>query len=112
MATKTLLGDIDKISELWIREILSPNKVVCSIIHKRKFEIAVSSFEGKIVSEIVVGYYQMCNITSKEDEMKFWNEKLGVVAPHNAQGRLIIHNIFEKRSAQSGLQSIPGIDFG
>ncbi|MHA1721329.1 MAG: AAA domain-containing protein [Promethearchaeota archaeon] len=96
LANETLEGDIKKVSKIWIQEILSPNKVVCSIIHKRKFEIAVSSLEAKLVSEIVIGYYEMCDIKSKEEESEFWNEKLGVVAPHNAQGRLIIHDIFEK----------------
>ena len=101
LAKKTLHGDIKKIKQLWIREILAPNKVVCSIIHKRKFEIAVSSIEAKIVAEIVVGYYEMCNITSEEEEKIFWKEKIGVVAPHNAQGRLIIHDIFAKMTKAS-----------
>ena len=94
LAKKTLQGNVNRISQLWIREILEPNKVVCAIIHKRRFEIAVSSIEAKLVAEIVIGYYEMCNISSKKDERIFWNEKIGVVAPHNAQGRLIIHDIF------------------
>ncbi len=101
LAKKTLQGDINRINQLWIREILEPNKVVCAIIHKRKFEIAVSSIEANLVAEIVVGYYEMRNITSEEEERLFWKEKIGVVAPHNAQGRLIIHDIFEKMTEVS-----------
>jgi len=43
----------------------------------------------------------MCNITSEEDEKVFWKEKIGVVAPHNAQGRLIMHDIFKKMTEVS-----------
>src|SRR6056297_586367 len=32
---------------------------------------------------------------NEDEEMKFWTEKVGVVSPHNAQGRLIIQNLFE-----------------
>jgi len=38
----------------------------------------------------------MCNIKNEKEERKFWLEKLGVVAPHNAQGRLIIRRIFDE----------------
>ena len=33
-----------------------------------------------------------------QDQIKFWKDELGVVAPHNAQGRLIIRNLFERLS--------------
>lgn len=101
LANKTLQGDVNRIDQSWVQEILDPTKVVCSLIHNKRFEIAVSSIEAEFASEIVIGYYEMCNIKSSKDERVFWKEKIGVVAPHNAQGRLIIHDIFEKMTKPS-----------
>jgi superfamily I DNA and/or RNA helicase len=56
-----------------------------------------------MVTQLVLGYYIM-NMpdrgTSNFEDLRniqreFWAEKLGVVAPHNAQGRLIIREIYE-----------------
>ena len=51
--------------------------------------------EANIVTKILLGYYRMVNPKNTEEEIKFWSEKVGVVAPHNAQGRTIIRNLYQ-----------------
>jgi len=95
-AERTLEGDLDKVDENWVKELLNPDKIVSTIIHKRKFEIGVSILEAEIVTKIIIGYFKMCDITSQEKEKKFWQRDIGVVAPHNAQGRLIIRRVYDE----------------
>jgi hypothetical protein len=93
-AHSVLEGDLKKIEKSWVKEVLDPKKVACSIIHNEKFEIGISLFEAQLVSQIVWGFYKMINPPNKVEELQFWGDKVGVVAPHNAQGRVIIRNIF------------------
>jgi hypothetical protein len=95
-ASFTLEGDINRIKVKWVQEVLDPRKVIGTIIHDRKYEVGVSSLEAELVVQIVINYYNMCNIKNEKEEKEFWLEKLGVVAPHNAQGRLIIRRIFDE----------------
>jgi superfamily I DNA and/or RNA helicase len=89
--------------EKWIQEGLDPSKIMGTFIHNRKYETAVSEVEANIVSKLIMGYYIMSMPNPKRTksselenaELTFWREKLGVVAPHNAQGRLIIKKIYE-----------------
>jgi len=94
-AKALLKGDINKVSLPWIKEILDPNKVVCSILHNRKFEIGISVFEAFIVSQLILSFYNMRGPKNEREEVLFWNEGVGVVAPHNAQGRTIIRYLFD-----------------
>jgi DNA polymerase III delta prime subunit len=99
---KSLLkGTYDTIKEPWIKEVLDPKKVVCAIIHNQKFEIGISLFEAEIVSKIVANYYDMIEPKTEQEEDKFWKENVGVVAPHNAQGRTIIRRIFDEFSSRT-----------
>ncbi|MHA1227719.1 MAG: AAA domain-containing protein, partial [Candidatus Hodarchaeales archaeon] len=82
-------------SEL-IKEAMDPEKVVCTIIHSRDFEVAVSPLEAEIVVQLIESYYQMMGPVTEEEQRKFWQEEVGIVAPHNAQGRLIIRKTFER----------------
>jgi len=93
-ANSVLQGTLNNIQTAWVKEVMQPNKVACSIIHNEEFEIGISLFEAQIVSEIVEGFYKMINPLNEKEELKFWAEQVGVVAPHNAQGRAIIRNIF------------------
>ncbi len=112
---KKIEGDLTKIKkwnkkhpktqiESWIIDVLNPEIPVGVLIHKNKYETAVSPLEAKVASEIVVAYYRMVmsgNIKVKleklqEKQRMFFNQKIGVVAPHNAQGRLIVREIFQK----------------
>jgi len=95
-ATKLLDGDINKVEPSWVRPILSPEKVVCSIEHDNEYEIGISILEANITAKIVSGYYQMVNPKNKLEEIAFWTKNVGVVAPHNAQGRTIIQKILQE----------------
>lgn len=100
-ATKTIASKIDmknyaKISDQWFSDILSPEKVVCSIIHDVKFDTGVSPLEAEITADLVQGFYQLVNPQTIDDQIKFWQQGIGIVAPHNAHIRLIIRKIFEK----------------
>jgi len=94
-ANRVLKGSVDDIKQSWIKEVLKPSRVACSIIHSEKFEIGISLFEAQIVAEIVKGFYEMISPLTVQEENTFWQQQIGVVAPHNAQGRTIIRNIFQ-----------------
>ncbi|MHA1891365.1 MAG: AAA domain-containing protein [Promethearchaeota archaeon] len=91
----TLGGDLSRVKESWIKEVLEPRKILVTIIHDRHHETAISPLEAKIVSDLVINYYLMISPSTREEETLFWKEKIGVVAPHNAQGRLIIRMIYK-----------------
>ncbi|MHA1844366.1 MAG: AAA domain-containing protein [Promethearchaeota archaeon] len=94
-ALRTLDGAITNLKVPWLKQVLDPKKSIVSLIHNKKYEIGVSALEAKLVAQITIGYYNMISPKTEEEEQIFWSEKLGVVAPHNAQGRLIIRNIYE-----------------
>jgi len=87
----------------WTLKVLHPSMIVGTLIHGRKYETAVSELEATLVCQIVMGFYLMVmpdlENSSQSDleraEKEFWNEKLGIVAPHNAQGRLIIKKLYD-----------------
>ncbi|KKM90222.1 hypothetical protein LCGC14_1240810 [marine sediment metagenome] len=93
---RILQGNIKNVEEGWVRTVLDPQKVVSTIIHTKKFEIGVSALEAFLVVKIILGYFKMVQPKSKVQERLFWRETVGVVAPHNAQGRLIIRNLYDK----------------
>ncbi len=95
-ASRVLEGNLNNMKLSWVKEVLSPERVVCSLIHNRKFEIGISEFEADLVCELVSGFFDMIKPQSIKEEKKFWAERIGVVAPHNAQGRAIIRKIFTK----------------
>ncbi len=95
-AQKLLKGKIKKEEEQWIKIVLDPQKVVSVIVHGREYEIGVSALEAELVSNLTISYFSMINPKTGKEETQFWKEKLGVVAPHNAQGRLIIRKIFDR----------------
>ena len=94
-ANSVLKGKIDRIKEGWVKEVLSPERVVCSLTHFRKFEIGISEFEAEIVAKIIIGFYDMMDPKNKREERRFWSQRVGVVAPHNAQGKIIIQKVFD-----------------
>ncbi|MBN1801742.1 MAG: AAA family ATPase [Candidatus Lokiarchaeota archaeon] len=95
-ASLKLGGNLNNIKTTWIKDVLDPNKIVGALVHDNKYEIGVSTLEAEMVSELVIGYFKMSELKTKQDEQNFWKEKIGVVAPHNAQGRLIIRKIYTK----------------
>lgn len=105
-AEKVLEGNLDNVNVDWVKEVLSPEKVVCSLIHNRRFEIGISEFEAKLVCEIISGYFNMVNPRNIKEERRFWSERIGVVAPHNAQGRAIIRKVYSKFQNKSFLSDV------
>ncbi len=95
-ANQLLDGDINNVKETWLKIVLSPNRVICSITHKSKFEIGISMLEAYLVKKIILGYYKMINPKDKVEETEFWTKKVGVVAPHNAQGTTIIKSLYQE----------------
>ena len=94
-ANRKITGNVNQIKIPWIKMILDPEIITGAIIHTTQFEIAISSIEASIVSQIVIQYFFMKEIQDDIEERQFWQEAIGVVAPHNAQGRLIILKLFQ-----------------
>jgi hypothetical protein len=88
-------GELNNIKEDWVKEVIDQNKIVSSIVHQINTDSTISELEAKIVSELVIGYFSMSNPNTNEQQKIFWEEEIGIVAPHNAQGRLIIDAIFD-----------------
>ena len=95
-ANQLLDGDINNVKEAWLKIVLSPSRVICSMTHKSKFEIGISMLEAYLVRKIILGYYKMINPKDKVEETEFWTKKVGVVAPHNAQGTTIIKSLYQE----------------
>ncbi|MHA1518784.1 MAG: AAA domain-containing protein [Promethearchaeota archaeon] len=93
---KLSLAKLKEISVPWLQEILNPDKIGNILIHNRNFEVAISPIEARIVTEIITAYFLAIPITSQSEEVQFWKQKIGVVSPHNAHGRLIINTLFSK----------------
>jgi len=60
--------------------------------------MTVSEFEASMTVELILGYYHMNQPKGRLDQKEFWKTQVGIVAPHNAHGRLIIRRIFEELS--------------
>ncbi len=107
ISTLDAWNDKDITTEIddWVKTVLDPSKINCSIIHQQDFEKAASELEAYLVTEILTGYYIMSfpeyPKDIPEDEVKecieaetyFWEKKIGIISPHNAQSRLIIRQV-------------------
>jgi hypothetical protein len=93
-ATRILPITTSSVTDKWLQEMLDPNKVVVSIIHKRPYDMGVSPLEAHIVVSIVIQYFQLRLPATVQDEQKLWEEQIGIVSPHNAQGKTIIQQIY------------------
>jgi len=57
-----------------------------------------------MVTQLVLGYFvmnfsnlsQISPVELEKAQIKFWKDQIGIVAPHNAQSRLIIRQIYQK----------------
>ncbi|MCE7734899.1 MAG: AAA family ATPase [Candidatus Heimdallarchaeota archaeon] len=85
----------------YVKQVLDPNRVVSAIIHEKKYDVSVSPIESMMVVEIIVAFFKMINPMTEIDQINFWKEEIGVVAPHNAQGRLIIRKLFERLTEEN-----------
>lgn len=87
----------------WIKEVLDPDKVVTAIIHEQNYEIAISPNEAFFITQLVFAYWRSNQPKTASEEKLFWQEHIGVVSPHNAQGRQIIQQIYEKMTRKPRL---------
>lgn len=98
-ADRLLIGSTDMLTN-WTREVMHPQHVVGALIHTTIFDTAVSKLEAELVRDLVIAYYRMVDPQSKDAEFSFWTSGIGIVAPHNAHGRLIIQLIFSYLTTQ------------
>jgi DNA polymerase III delta prime subunit len=99
-ANTIIRGEIPQISPDYVKHLLEPQRVVSAIIHDQKYDVSVSPIESTITVEIIVTFFKMINPSTNEEQIKFWKDEIGVVAPHNAQGRLIIRNLYERLTTE------------
>ncbi len=109
-AKRIIQGSIPDNTPEYVKQIIEPNRVVSAIIHDRKYDVSVSSIECSMTVEIIVTFFKMYNPKTIDDQIHFWKDEIGVVAPHNAQGRLIIRNLYE-RLTQEGLNILNEKEF-
>lgn len=95
-ARTTIEGDLKNIKKSWLKEVLDPEKIVNTLIHDSYFDMTVSEFEAGMAVDLILGYYNMIQPKGREEQKEFWKTQVGIVAPHNAHGRLIIRRIFEE----------------
>jgi hypothetical protein len=89
----------------WVQNILQPDCAVSTLIHRRIGEKTTSFLEAALVAEVIAGFFQQLGIATAQSERQFYEEELGVVSPHNAQGRLIIQSIKNRIGPSSSLSS-------
>ena len=92
-AKKVIPGVVPSSALPVIKSVLEPDKVVNAIIHEQNYETSVSLLEASLAMDIILDFFKMINPQSKQEESDFWTQEVGVVAPHNAQSRLIIRMI-------------------
>ena len=81
------------VDEAWIQEILNPDHAVVTVVHNSQYDTALSTLEGEIVSKIVLQLYRVLSPKSEQEELHFWQEIIGIVAPHNAHANIISRNL-------------------
>lgn len=86
----------------WVTHLLEDARTVSTVIHDRRFETAVSPLEATLTAELVLGFYRQMKVSSPDEERHFWAEHLGIVSPHNAHGRLIARQLFDRLTAGGG----------
>ncbi|MBD3190351.1 MAG: AAA family ATPase [Candidatus Heimdallarchaeota archaeon] len=89
-------GQWQQLTPQWLREVMDPDKVISTLIHNQQYDMSISPLEAEITTKLILGYYEMKKPTTRQSQRTFWQEKVGIVAPHNAHGRLIIRKIFRE----------------
>lgn len=92
-AHQKITGLIPQDCDPIVQSLLDPDKIVNAVIHNLNFETSVSLLEATLTLQLILNYLAMVNPQTPEDELRFWTQNVGVVAPHNAQSRLIIRMI-------------------
>ena len=81
----------DDLEPAWTRGVLAPELAVHALIHDRQHEASLSPLEAKLVVDLILAFYRQLQPQTPEQELDFWEDKVGVVSPHNAQGTRIIN---------------------
>ena len=79
----------------WLSQVLNSNTPISSIIHKHRYDLSVSVIEVNISLQIVIQLYETSNILTADGFYHFWENNLGIVAPHNSQCNLIIQRLLD-----------------
>jgi hypothetical protein len=91
----------------WLAAVLDPALEVHALIHNREGERASSPLEAKLAAEAIFAFHEQLAPTDADTEERFWKEEVGVVAPHNAQGRLIRQRVQELFAQHPGRSKLP-----
>jgi DNA polymerase III delta prime subunit len=94
-----------EIEEGWLRQLLAPSQVVSTLLHDEQWDTLLSPVEAELTARVLLAHFRQKGIDSPEKERRFWQEDVGVVAPHNAHGRLIVRRILEGFKEDETLQS-------
>ena len=92
----------------WLRRVLDDGVDVSTIIHATQHETAVSPLEAKLAAEMCVAFFEQMGVCDEVQERKFWSEEIGIVSPHNAQGRLVTRTIYESLTRPEARRSTLG----
>lgn len=79
----------------WLRKVLDDSVDVSTLIHTTQFETAVSPLEASLAASLCVAFLRQMKVQSAAEERDFWRDALGIVAPHNAQGRLVTRALYD-----------------
>ncbi len=80
----------------WLSGLLHEDRPIHALIHHSRFDSAVSELEARLVVEVVCAFMTQLNVRDPQDEARFWREDIGIVSPHNAQGRLITRALYDR----------------
>ena len=86
----------------WLTSVLDPTQEVHALIHEREGERVSSPLEAELAAATILAFRRQLAPADAEQEEKFWKEEIGVVAPHNAQGRLIVQRVQELFASEPG----------
>lgn len=83
----------------WVRAVLDDAVDVSTVIHETRHETATSPLEALLAAELCLAFIDQMGVRDAEGERRFWAEDVGIVAPHNAQGRLVTRAIYDRLTA-------------
>jgi len=80
----------------WVRRVLDDTVDVSTLIHDTQHETATSALEADLAAELCVAFMDQMGVRDPEAERAFWDDQIGIVAPHNAQGRLVTRTLYDR----------------
>ncbi|MCH8905749.1 MAG: AAA family ATPase [Candidatus Heimdallarchaeota archaeon] len=89
-------GDFSNIDDGWIRTTLDPQNVISVITHDQPYDTSLSLLELQITIDLIIQIYVVRAPDNEEGQRDFWQETIGIVAPHNAHGSSIINQLHQR----------------